>query len=140
MIKRGLVCGAAVGAVLLFTGAASSGGSSTSHDTLMNFDRTTGELWAVPQGQALAAFLHSSETAHLIADLSHFLPPDPCRPLAQVWNVAVQVENRSGVKFPVVFEVLLTLMSDLQCNATITTTNLPTSSAQPMISIAPSGT
>ena len=89
---------------------------------------------------SLAVFLHSPQTQHLIADLSHFLPPDPCRPLAEVWNVAVGIENRTGVKFPVLFEVLLSLMSDRQCNATITTTTTPTTSAQPIISIAPSGT
>jgi hypothetical protein len=139
-MKKGFVCGAAVGAVLLFSGAAFSGGGTTSHDKLMDFNRTTGELLAYPQGMALSSFLHNAETQHLLADLSRFLPPDPCTPLARVWNTVVRIETETGLRFPIVFDILLTLMSDRQCSATITTTNVPSTAAQPMISIAPSGT
>jgi hypothetical protein len=139
MIKR-FVCGAAVGAVLLFSGAALSGNPpTTSDDRLMDFNQSTGELLAVPQGMGLSAFIHSPATQHLIADLSKFLPPDPCTPLARVWNTLVGIEDRTGLRFPVVFDILLVLMSDRQCNATITTDGTPSSTAQPMISIAPSG-
>jgi hypothetical protein len=139
-MKKAFVCGTAVGAVLLFSGAAFSGGSTTSLDQLMDFDRTTGELLAYPQGMPLSTFIHSANTLHLVADLSKFLPPDPCIPLARVWNRVVRIETRTGLRFPVVFEILLSLMSDLQCKASITTTNVPSTVAQPMISIAPTGT
>ncbi len=138
MIK-GFVCGAAVGAVLLFSGAAFSGGPTSSVDKLMDFNQSTGELLAYPQGMPLSAFLHSPATQHLLADLTKFLPPDPCTPLARIWNTAVNVETETGLKFPVVFEFLLVLMTDAQCKATITTTNIPSTAAQPMITIAPSG-
>jgi hypothetical protein len=139
MTKR-FLCGAAVGAVLLSSGAAFSGGTTTSHDQLMSFDRTSGELLAYPQGMALSAFIHSPATQHALADLTKFLPPDPCTPLARVWNRVVTIETETGLRFPIVFEILLTLMTDAQCNASITTTNVPSITAQPMISIAPSGT
>jgi hypothetical protein len=138
MIKR-FVCGAAVGAVLLFSGAAFSGGPTVSLDKLMDFNQSTGELLAYPQGLGLSAFIHSPVTQHLIADLSKFLPPDPCTPLARIWNAGVRIEERTGLRFPVFFEFILVLMTDAQCKATITTTNTPSSVAQPMISIAPSG-
>jgi hypothetical protein len=145
MSKRGFVCGAAVSAVLLVSGAAVAGpltlgGSTSSTDTLVNFDNSTGELWAQPPGRAVAAFLHSSATLHLIADLSRFLPPDPCLPLARAWNAGVRIEERTGLLFPVYFEVVLGLMSDLQCKANITTNAFSNATPEPMISIAPSGT
>jgi hypothetical protein len=139
-MKKGFLCGAAVGAVLLFSGAAFSGGPSTSFDKLMDFNRTTGELLAYPQGMPLSTFIHSSETLHLAADLSKFLPPDPCTPLARIWNAGVRIEGETGLRFPVFFEFMLALMTDAQCKATITTTNVPSTNAQPMITIAPSGT
>jgi hypothetical protein len=141
MSKRGFVCGAAVSAVLLISGAAFAGGTSiSSTDTLVDFDQSTGELWAQPPGSAVTAFLHSSATLHLLADLSRFLPPDPCLPLARAWNTGVRIEERTGLQFPVFFEVVLGLMSDLQCKATITTDSTSNTAPEPMISIAPSGT
>jgi hypothetical protein len=145
MTKRGFVCGAAVSAGLLLSGAAFAGGltlggSRSSTDKLVTFNQSTGELRAEPPGQAIVTFLHSSETQHLIADLSRFLPPDPCLPLARTWNVAVGIEDRTGLRFPIFFDFLLILMSDLQCNATITTNAFSNATPEPMISIAPSGT
>jgi hypothetical protein len=140
MNKRMLVCGAAVSAVLLVSGAAFSGGqTSTSVDQLLDFNRQTGELWAFPPGQAVAVFQHSRQTVHAAADLSRFLPPDPCLPLARVWNIAVARENKPERNNPRLFEVLLGLMSDFQCNATITA-DMTTASPQPLLSISPSGT
>jgi hypothetical protein len=139
-MRKGFLCGAAVGAVLLFSGAAFSGGPTTSLDKLMNFDRASGELLAYPQGMPLSTFIHSAHTQHALADLSRFLPPDPCTPLARVWNTAVRIETETGLRFPVIFEILLSLMSDFQCSASITTTNVPSTTAQPMISIKPTGT
>jgi hypothetical protein len=144
MSKRGFVCGAAVSAVLLVSGAAFSGGQTTSVDQLLDFDRATGELWASPPGRSVAIYQHSVNTRHLVADLSRFLPPDPCTPLARVWNIAVAHEERTGRVNPVHFEVLLELMSRFQCSATITTTTTTTTNTstapQPLLSIAPSGT
>jgi hypothetical protein len=145
MSKRGILCSAAVSAVLLVSGAAFAGGltlggSTASNDTLVDFNQSTGELWAVPPGKAVASFLHSPVTVHLIADLSRFLPPDPCLPLARAWNGAVRIEARTGLRFPIFFEIVLGLMSDLQCKATITTNAFSNATPEPMISIAPSGT
>jgi hypothetical protein len=141
MNKRVFVCGAAATAVLLVSGAALSGGQTSSVDRLLDFNRRTGELWATPPHQNVALFLHSANTAHLAADLSRFLPPDPCLPLARVWNIAVAREERVGRPVSTgLFEVLIGLMSDFQCSATITTTTTTTTAPQPMISISPSGT
>jgi hypothetical protein len=142
MNKRVFVCSAAATAVMLVSGAAFSGGSSTSVDRLLDFDRKTGELWASPPGRSVAVFQHSVHTQHLLANLSRFLPPDPCLPLAHVWNIQVAHEERTGRTNPVVFEVLLGLMSEHQCSATITTTTptVTTTSTQPLLSISPSGT
>jgi hypothetical protein len=143
MTKRGLICGAAVSALLLVSGAAFSGGPATSIDQLIDFNRSTGELWAYTPGQNLAIYLHSAETRHLAADLSRFLPPDPCLPLARVWNIVVRIEERTGRTNGALFGVLIGLMSDFQCSATIGTTPTTTTNAtvpQPLISIAPSGT
>ncbi len=142
MTKRGLVCGAAVSALLLVSGAAFSGGPATSVDQLIDFNRTTGELWAYTPGQTVATYLHSGETRHLAADLSRFLPPDPCLPLARVWNIAVNVEERTGRSNRAVFGVLIGLMSDFQCSATVTTTTTSNNNTapQPLASIAPTAT
>jgi hypothetical protein len=146
MKKRAFVCGAAVAALLLVSGAAFSGGGlTTSVDQLMDFNRSTGELWAIPPGQAVRVFVHTTQTAHLPADLSRFLPPDPCLPLARVWNVAVaRGTNANGRAHARLFEALIGLMSDFECSATITTFKTDASATtaplpEPMFAIRPSG-
>jgi hypothetical protein len=145
MTKRGFIGSAAVSAALLLSGATFAGplnlgGTTSSTDKLLDFNQSTGELWAAPPGSVVTTFLHSPATLHVIADLAHFLPPDPCLPLARAWNVAVGIEERTGLRFPVFFDVMLLLMSDRQCSATITTNAFSNASPAPMISIGPSGT
>ena len=130
-------CGVlAASAVLLVSGAAFSGGSATTIDELMDFNRETGELWAIPQGRPLATFIHSSTTRHLEVELSTFLPPDPCLPLASAWNFTVRFDARFHVKSTFVFELLLTTMSDFRCGAAITTGS-GGSGSPPIISVGP---
>lgn len=130
---RVLCSGLAASAVLLVSGVAFSGGTPTPVQ-LMDYNRTTGELWAYPQGQPLATYLHQPTTVHEKALLSHFLPPDPCLPLAHVWNVVVDYDQRSGQVSTPVFDALLEVMSRFQCSARI---NADSGSPQPIVTIAP---
>jgi hypothetical protein len=124
-------------ATLLVSGAAFSGGPLTTVNELMDFDTSTGELWAYPQGRPLATYLHRSTTNHLLADLTPFLPPDPCLPLARAWNFTVRFDSRFKVRSTFVFEFLLTAMSNFRCHASVTSTVGGTSGAPPMISVGP---
>lgn len=135
---RVLWSGLAASAVLLATGTALPGGSTATTDNqLVDFNEQTGELWAYPKGQTLATYLHGPKTVHVLADLSKFLPPDPCFGLAQAWNATVRWEERHGdrAESRFVFQVLLTLMSNFQCRATVTSS---TGTPQPIVVIAPS--
>ena len=134
MFQRTIVCGAAATALLLVSGAAFPGGQTTSVDELVDFDASTGELWAYPQGQPMAAYLHSPQTQHMLADLSRFTPPDPCFPLAHVWNNTVRFDERHNVTSTIVFEVLLGLQSRFQCKASVTSVS---GSPQPLVRITP---
>jgi hypothetical protein len=128
----------AAAATLLVSGAAFSGNASTSVDELMDFDTATGELWAYPSGAPLATYIHTTTTQHLVADLSTFLPPDPCIPLAVGWNFVVRFDARFHVRSTFVFERLLTTMSAFRCHAAVTA---PTGSGStpPIISVGPTG-
>jgi len=121
--------------VLLGTGAALSDTTATTSNQLVDYNKQSGELWAYPVGQGLATYLHKPETVHVLADLSRFAPPDPCRPLAQAWNLTVQFDTKYHVNSRVVFDVLLTVMSDFQCRASVTsvTNGVP----QPIVYIQP---
>jgi hypothetical protein len=131
----------AASSVLLVAGTALPGGPmATTNNELVDYNQQTGELWAYPSGQGLATYLHDGKTVHVAADLTHFLPPDPCFGLAHAWNNAVAWEDRNAgeknhvaVKF--VFEVLLTLMSNFQCRASVTSST--NGSPQPIVVIAP---
>jgi hypothetical protein len=132
-MKMRVVCsGLAASAVLLVSGVAFSGGPTPVQ--LMDFDRTTGELWGYPQGQPLATYLHQPTTLHEKAILSRFHPPDPCLPLAHVWNVVVEYDQRTGQVSTPVFDALLDVMSRFQCSATI---DAGSGSPQPIVTIAP---
>ncbi len=128
-------------ATLLVSGAAFSGTATTTRNVLMDFDRSTGELWAYPQGQPLTTYLSSATTQHLAGDLSTFLPPDPCFPLARAWNFTVRFDSRHHVRSAFVFEELLSTMSDFRCHATVTSTTGSGSISPPsIIALAPTAT
>jgi hypothetical protein len=136
MRKRVLLGGVAAAAVLLFSGAAFSGGDITTEDLLQDFDSQTHILWGYPQGQQNPSqYLHSVLTEHLAADLSRFHPPSPCFPLAIAWNLTVEFDKIFHVQSTAVFEALLTVMSTDQCSATVTSTN---GQPNPLVQIAPS--
>ena len=65
-----------------------------------------------------------------------FEPPDPCIPTILAWNFVVNYDARSGKKSTLVYELLLTAMSDLSCHATVT--SITSGAPQPLISIQPS--
>lgn len=128
----------AASATLLVSGAAFSGGETTSLNQLTDYDTKTGELWAYPQNHPLTAYLHSPTTVHLEADLSTFLPPDPCLPLARAWNFTARFDAREHVRSTFVFNLLLSAMSDFRCSATVTSTGGGSdTSPPPIISLAP---
>jgi hypothetical protein len=127
----------AASAVMLAAGTAFSGGGVTTDNELVDFDRTTGELWAYPSGQPLATYLHRPDTVHVLADLSRFTPPDPCRELAHTWNQVVKFDTHKHVTSTVIFEILLTLMSDFQCRANVTSPPPTNGVPSPIMFIAP---
>jgi hypothetical protein len=126
--------GLSASVVMLAGGAAFSGGPTTSDNRLVDYDQKSRELSAYPAGGSLTTYLHQPATVHALANLSHYAPPDPCIPLATLWNLTVQDDSRFGVTSTFVFDVLLTLMSDLQCRATVTSTS---GAPQPIVTITP---
>jgi hypothetical protein len=136
MKMRSLVSTFAAGAVLLMTGVAFSGGTATNSAQLVSFDRTTSELWALPNNLPLTSYLNQEFTTYVEADISSFEPPDPCIPTILAWNFVVNYDARSGKKSTLVYELLLTAMSDLSCHATVT--SITSGAPQPLISIQPS--
>ena len=144
-IQKLLWSGLSASAVLLVAGSALPGGTAaTTHNQLTNFDQSSGELWAYPLDAAgkplpIATYLHDANTLHGLADLTKFTPPDPCRGLTEAWNATVryetQHEGQNARPTQFVFEVLLTLMSDFQCRATVTSTT--TGTPQPIVVITP---
>jgi hypothetical protein len=128
----------AASTVMLVAGTAFSGGGVTTDNELVDFNQATGELLAYPKNEPLATYLHLPDTHHVLADLGRFAPPDPCRELAHTWNQVVRYDAHKGVQSNFVFEILLTLMSDYQCRATVTSNGPPTpNNPVPIVSIAP---
>ena len=120
-IRMLLWSGLSASAVMLVAGAAFSG--SPVDNRLVDYDTTTHQLSAYPSGGALTVYLHEATTKHLLADLTKYAPPDPCVPVAEAWNLTVQFDQRYGITSTFVFDVLLTVMSELQCHAGVTSTS-----------------
>jgi len=135
-MKIRFVSGLAAGAVLLISGAALSGGVVTNSATLVNYDQTTSELWALPSGQPLASYLNQQFTSYLAADLTAYAPPDPCLPPAAAWNFTVAYDQRHHTHSTFIYNVLLTVQADLGCGAKVTA--LTSGSPQPLLAITPS--
>jgi hypothetical protein len=133
-IRKLLWSGLASSAVMLAAGAALSGGATTSDNRLVDYDQTTRVLSGYPTGGALTTYLHQPTTVHLAGNLTAFAPPDPCIPVVDIWNLTVEDDARFGVTSTFVFDVLLTIMSDLQCHASVTSTN---GSGNPIVTITP---
>ena len=126
----------AASAVTLMAGAAFSGGQTTGVNQLMDFDQSSGKLWAYPQNQPLTTYQHTPSTRHLEGDLGRFEPPDPCFELGHMWNYAVQYDRRYHTDSRPIFESLIGLMSASKCTAKVTATS---GSPPPIESIAPTG-
>lgn len=124
----------AAGAMTLVAGAAFSGGHRTDVNRLMDFDQSSGRLWAYPQNQPLTTYQHTAATRHLEGDLGSFEPPDPCFELGHMWNYAVNYDRRFRTNSGPIFESLIGLMAANKCTATVTTTS---GSPPPIESIAP---
>jgi hypothetical protein len=133
-IRMLLWSGLSASAVTLAGGAAFSGGASTSDNLLVDYDQTTRQLSAYPAGAALTTYLHQPTTVHAAGNLSKYAPPDPCKPIAELWNLTVEDDARFGVQSTFIFDALLTIMSDLQCHATVTST---TGAPAPIVVITP---
>jgi hypothetical protein len=133
-IRMLLWSGLSASVVMLAGGAAFSGGPTTSDNRLVDYDQKTRQLSAYPTGGALTTYLHQPTTVHALANLTAFAPPDPCIPIVEAWNLTVQDDARFGVTSTFVFDVLLTLMSDLQCHASVTSTS---GAPQPIVTITP---
>lgn len=135
MVKRILMSTLAAGAVLLVSGTALPGGLCSDSAELVSFDNSTGELWAVPNGQSLTAYLNRHSTAYLTADLGTYEPPDPCLPPAQAWNFVVAYDQANHTRSRFVFELLMGTMSAMSCRATVT--SVSNGSSHPLIAIRP---
>lgn len=135
-MKMRFVSGLAAGAVLLVSGAAFSGGVVTNAATLVNFDETTSELWALPNGQPLTAYLNQQFTAYLPANLAAYEPPDPCLPPAVAWNFTVAYDQVHHTHSTFVYNVLLQVQAQLGCGARVT--SLTSGTPQPLLAITPS--
>lgn len=127
--------GLAAALVTLVAGTAFSGGSSTTPAQLVNYDRTTGELWAIPDSQPVTSYLNQTFTTYLAADFLSFEPPDPCDPPTAAWNFVVSYDAATGRKSTFIYEMLLTSMAELGCSARVTSLN--DGSPQPLLSIQP---
>jgi hypothetical protein len=120
MNMRSVWSSLAASAIVLVAGTAFSGGGVVNE--LVDFNQATGELSAYPAGsQSVATYLHRPSTIHL-PSIGSFTPPDPCTGLADAWNITVVFDERHNTTSTFVFEALLTIMSDFQCHATVSTT------------------
>jgi len=133
-IRMLLWSGLSASVVMLAGGAAFSGGATTSDNLLVDYDQATRQLSAYPSGGGLTTYLHQPTSVHAPGNLTNFAPPDPCRPIVEIWNLTVEDDARFGVTSTFVFDALLTVMSDLQCHATVTSTN---GSPAPIVTITP---
>lgn len=125
----------AISAVTLIAGAAFSGGSKTEDNELVDFDQTTGHLWAVPQSQGnVSLYQHTPQTIHLEGNLGHFEPPDPCDELTRLWNFSVHYDRHYRTSSEGIYEALLQLMAQNKCSASITSSS---GSPPPITTIAP---
>jgi hypothetical protein len=121
-------------AVTLVGGAAFSGGHTAAVNQLVDFDQSTGKLWAYPQNQSLTTYQHMPTTRHLEADVVRFEPPDPCDELIHMWNYAVDYDRRYHLNSTPIFESLISLMASNKCSAVVTSTS---GSPPPIESIQP---
>jgi hypothetical protein len=126
----------AVTAVTFVAGAAFSGHQTANVNQLMDFDQSSGKLWAYPEHQPLATYQHTPTTRHLEGDERGFEPPDPCFELTHMWNYAVTYDRRFHTDSRPIFEALIGLMASNRCSATVTSTS---GSPPPIESIAPTG-
>jgi hypothetical protein len=124
----------AVGAVTLIAGAAFSGGHTTNDNELVDFDQSTGHLWAAPPNGNAALYQHTPQTIHLEGSIGRFEPPDPCDELVHLWNFTVRYDRVYRVNSEPVYEALLGLMAQDKCSASITSTS---GSPPPITSISP---
>ena len=127
--------GLTAAALVLVAGTAFSGKTTTAAAMLVDFNDTTQELFAYPDGEALTTYLNRHTTQYLSADLTAYEPPDPCIPVATAWNFTVAYDSTHHVKSRFVYQVLLGAMSRLRCKATVTA--ITTGTPLPLVTITP---
>src|SRR5690348_6791778 len=98
-------------AVLLIAGTAFSKHAvlETQDVEIVEFDRATGELFTYPWNEGLTEFVIRPGTLRGLANLTRFLPPDPCLPIARLWNATVLFDRRRPFQSAFIFDELLTL-------------------------------
>ncbi|HEY1696258.1 MAG TPA: hypothetical protein VGG39_29030 [Polyangiaceae bacterium] len=129
-----LSCGLAASALLFASDAAYSGGSTTNDNMLVDYDQSNKQLTGIPPTGVITTYLHDATAVHEVADLASFLPPDPCIPTAEAWNLTVAYDERHHTTSTFVFDVLLEIMSNLKCSTRITSTS---GTPNPIVVISP---
>jgi hypothetical protein len=136
MKKRLFWCGLATTAIVLTSGVAFSGGTTTSLARVLDYEDETHQLWVMSPGGA-ASYVHSERTLHLLATLPRpELPPDPCFQIARIWNAVVRFEAQTGQTPTRAFGVLLEAMGIFSCQARVTIP-IDSGSPVPLVSVAP---
>jgi hypothetical protein len=122
-------------AVLLISGAALSSNHQHFVLTVMDFDTDTGVLVGYPNGAIPPGwYKHTDKTRHLIGIPPHQFPPNPCRPIANVWYRLARQDD-AEVRHAQTFRIMVALMARFQCNADVVTD--PTVDPPLVISINP---
>jgi hypothetical protein len=111
--------------VLLSSGAALS--SNHQHVVLqvMDFEADTGILIGYPDGD---------KTQHRVGLPPHLFPPNPCKPIANVWYHLAR-QNNAEVRHAQTFRVMVALMATFRCNADLEFD--PTQNPPALIAISP---
>ncbi len=138
MKKQFAFGGLAATAIMLVSGAAFSGGTTTMPSAeIVEFTPATHELFASVTG-IINVFLHEPGTVHLPAIFgpgSH--PPDPCFGLGLTWDGVVFADTLTHTQNTAAFEALLGLMAGFQCTAEITSDVVTGGTPAPIVSMNP---
>jgi hypothetical protein len=110
----------AVVSVLTMSGVGGSSGPTNGNVTMMDFEQNQQTLLGYPWGQPpLGWYKRTQATAHLLAIINPNVPPNPCRPLSQIWNLVI-TKVPPGKPRDNALRVLIRAMAQNSCRADIT--------------------